>query len=325
MTVTPPPLSSTGATSAGGLTNPVIDGFGSEPTGSGGAGISDVGAATSSWREFWRRYRKNKMAVIALVLLIVLIILAVFAGQIAPYRFDERPLTKTTPPSWDHLFGTDQIGRDIFSRVIYGARISLRIGILATIISVVIGVVAGAVSGFFGGWVDTLISRFVDVFLSIPYIVLAVSIAAVMGRSENTVIIVLGFTGWLAIQRVVRSSFLQLKELEFVEAATALGYGRWRIMFRHILPNALQPVIVYSAIAVGGAILSEAALSFLGAGPVDPTPAWGLMVFTAKGRLKPAPYELLFPAVAIVITVLVFLLIGDGLRDALDPKMKNRS
>jgi len=321
MTVTPPPLPSPGgAAAAGGI---VTDGPGLVP--GGGAGIADVGAATSSWREFWARYRKNKMAVAALVLLIVLMILAVFADQIAPYRFDERPLSKTTPPSWDHLFGTDQIGRDILSRVIYGARISLRIGIVATLMSVVIGVVAGAVSGFFGGLVDTLISRLVDVFLSIPYIVLAVSIAAVLGRSENTVIIVLGLTGWLSIQRVVRSSFLQLKELEFVEAATALGYGRWRIMFRHILPNALQPVIVYSAIAVGSAILAEAALSFLGAGPTDPTPAWGLMVSTAKGRLKPAPYELLFPAGAIVITVLAFMLIGDGLRDALDPKMKNRS
>lgn len=318
MTVTPPPLPGPGP--AGLL---VTDGPGSMP--GGGAGIADVGAATSSWREFWSRYRKNKMAVAALGLLIVLMILAVFADQIAPYRFDERPLSKTTPPSWDHLFGTDQIGRDILSRVIYGARISLRIGIVATFMSVVIGVVAGAVSGFFGGLVDTLISRLVDVFLSIPYIVLAVSIAAVLGRSENTVIIVLGLTGWLSIQRVVRSSFLQLKELEFVEAATALGYSRGRIMFRHILPNALQPVIVYSAIAVGSAILAEAALSFLGAGPTDPTPAWGLMVSTAKGRLKPAPYELLFPAGAIVITVLAFMLIGDGLRDALDPKMKNRS
>lgn len=317
MSITPPDLSAGGGM-AGLASDPVLPG-------SGGAGISDVSAPRAGWRDFWTRYRKNKMAVVALVLLFVLIFLAVFADFVAPYRFDERPLTATSPPSWAHPFGTDNIGRDVLSRVIYGARISLRVGILSTVMSVAIGVVAGAVAGFFGGWIDALISRIVDVFLSIPYIVLAVSIAAVMGRSENTVIIVIGLIGWLAIQRVVRSSFLQLKELEFVEAATALGYSRWRIMFRHILPNAMQPVIIYAAITVGGAILSEAALSFLNVGPIDPTPAWGLMVSQAKGRLKPAPYELLFPAGAIVITVLVFLLIADGLRDALDPKMKNRS
>lgn len=308
---------------------PVAPGTGAnaplDPLAGGQAGIADVGAPASSWRDFWHRFAQNRLALISLVVLGLLVILALFADVIAPYRFDQRVVGSTSPPSWDHPFGTDQIGRDIMSRVIYGIRISLRVGVLATLISVVIGIIAGAVSGFFGGWIDTVISRLVDVFLSIPYVVLAVSIAAVLGRSENTIIIVLGVTGWLAIQRIVRSSFLQLKEQEFVEAATALGYGRRRIMFRHILPNALQPIIVYSAIAVGSAILAEAALSFLGAGPIDPTPSWGLMVNTAKGRLKPAPYELLFPAGAIVITVLVFLLIGDGLRDALDPKMKNRS
>jgi peptide/nickel transport system permease protein len=290
----------------------------------GQAGIADVGTYVSSWREFWSRFKQNRLALGALVFLLLLLLLAIFADWVAPYGFSERPLKINTPPSWDHPFGTDQIGRDIMSRVIYGARISLRIGVLATVMSTSIGIVAGAVSGFFGGWVDSVISRIVDVFLAIPYIVLAVSIAAVMGRSENSVIIILGLTGWLFVQRIVRSSFLQLKEQEFVEAATALGFNRWRIMFRHILPNALQPIIVYAAIAVGSAILAEAALSFLGAGPVDPTPAWGLMVSTAKGRLKPAPYELLFPAIAIVVTVLSFLLIGDGLRDALDPKLKNR-
>jgi peptide/nickel transport system permease protein len=302
---------------------PAETGTALDPT-SGQAGIADVGAYRSSLREFWSRFCQNRLALGALVVLGLIALLAVFADLIAPYGFAERPLRTTTPPSWDHPFGTDQIGRDILSRVIYGARISLRIGIVATFISVVIGVVAGALAGYLGGWADTIISRLVDVFLAIPYIVLAVSIAAVMGRSENSVIIILGFTGWLAIARIVRSSFIQLKEQEFVEAATALGFGGGRIMFRHILPNALQPIIVYAAIAVGAAILAEAALSFLGAGPVDPTPAWGLMVSTAKGRLKPAPYELLFPALAIVITVLSFLLIGDGLRDALDPKLKNR-
>jgi peptide/nickel transport system permease protein/oligopeptide transport system permease protein len=200
--------------------------------------------------------------------------------------------------------------------------VSLKIGIAATAIALAIGLLMGAVSGFFGGIIDTLIMRFTDIFLAIPYIVLAVAIASVLGRSENTVIVVLGFTGWLGICRIVRSSFLSLKQLEYVEAATALGYSRWRIMFRHILPNALQPIIVYGTIAIGTVILSEAALSFLGVGPVDPTPAWGLMVSDGKSLLANAPHLLFFPGMAIFITVLAFVFVGDGLRDALDPKLK---
>ena len=166
----------------------------------------------------------------------------------------------------------------MFSRVVYGARVSLRIGILATAISLVIGVLLGAVAGFSGGSTGTLIMRLTDVFLAIPYIVLAVAIATVLGRSENSIIIILGLIGWMSITRIVRASFLSLKQLEYVEAATALGFSRLRIMFRHILPNALQPIIVYGTIAIGSVILTEAALSFLGVGPQDPTPAWGLMV-----------------------------------------------
>ena len=166
--------------------------------------------------------------------------------------------------------------------------------------------------------------RITDIFLSIPYIVLAIAIATVFGRSENSVIIVLGVTGWLAICRIVRAQFLQLKQLEYVEAAQALGYKGSRIMFKHILPNSLQPIIVYGTIAIGGAILAEAALSFLGVGPVDPTPAWGLMVSQGKGDLANAPHLVFFPGLAIAITVLAFVLVGDGLRDALDPKLKDR-
>ena len=225
-------------------------------------------------------------------------------------------------PSMDHYFGTDTIGRDVFSRVVFGSRVSLKIGIAATSIALVIGLFLGAIAGFFGGLVDTLIMRITDIFLAIPYIVLAVAIASLLGRSENTVILVLGLTGWLGICRIVRSSFLSLKQLEYVEAARALGYSKWRIMFRHILPNALQPIIVYGTIAVGSVILSEAALSFLGVGPTDPTPAWGLMVSDAKGVMAVAPHMLFFPGMAIFITVLAFVFIGDGLRDALDPKLK---
>jgi peptide/nickel transport system permease protein len=188
--------------------------------------------------------------------------------------------------------------------------------------TVVIGVFLGAVAGFFGGLLDTLIMRITDIFLAVPYIVLAVAIASLFGRSENTVILVLGLTGWLGICRIVRASFLSLKQLEYMEAARALGYSRLRMMFRHMLPNALQPIIVYATIEVGTVILAEAALSFLNVGPVDPTPAWGLMVSQGKGALPVAPHMMFFPGMAIFLTVLALVFIGDGLADALDPKLK---
>jgi peptide/nickel transport system permease protein len=247
---------------------------------------------------------------------------AIFAPLIAPFSYTELAGDSREPPSLDHLFGTDRIGRDLFSRVVYGARVSLRIGVAATAISLVIGVAIGSISGFFGGVVDMVLMRFTDVLLAIPYIILAVAIATVVGRSENSVILILGVTGWLGIARIVRASFLSLKQLEYVEAARALGFSRWRIMFRHIMPNALQPIIVYGTITVGSVILAEAALSFLSVGPQEPTPAWGLMVADGKGLLVPSPHVLMFPAAAIALTVMAFVFVGDGLRDALDPKLK---
>jgi ABC-type dipeptide/oligopeptide/nickel transport system permease subunit len=271
----------------------------------------------------WRRFRQNKMAMAGLVFICIAALAAIFAPLIAPFSITQRDIGHYRQgPSTAHWFGTDTIGRDVFSRVVYGARVSLKIGVLASVISLVIGVLLGATAGFFGGILDTIISRITDVFLSIPYIVLAVAIASILGRSETTVILVLGLTGWLSICRIVRSSFLSLKQLEYVEAAIALGYNRRRIMFRHILPNALQPIIVYGTISVGSVILAEAALSFLGVGPQEPTPAWGLMVAEGKSLLAVAPHLLYFPGAAIFLTVVSLVFMGDGLRDALDPKLK---
>jgi len=289
----------------------------------GDTDVGDLGAARPLRSDVWRRFRRNKLALLGLGIIIVLVLTAIFAPLIAPYSFTQRASGEfRSPPSSDHWFGTDSIGRDVFSRIVFGARVSLRIGFTATAIALLIGLTMGAIAGYVGGVVDTLIMRIVDIFLAIPYIVLAVAIATVAGRSENSVILVLGLTGWLGICRIVRSSFLSLREQEYVEAARALGYGSWRIMFRHILPNALQPIIVYGTIAVGSVILSEAALSFLQVGPIDPTPAWGLMVFAGKSSLSNAPHLLFFPGAAIFITVLAFVFVGDGLRDALDPKLK---
>ena len=295
--------------------------------GSGEAGISDVaGSGRSSASDIWRRFRKNRLALLGLTFILVLVVMALFAPAIAPYGPTERISgANRLSPSGDHLFGTDRIGRDVFSRIVFGARVSLKVGILATAISLTIGVVLGAIAGFFGRTLDTIVMRITDVFLSIPYIVLAVAIAGLIsgGRgNENTVIVILGLTGWLAITRIVRASFLSLKQMEYVEAATALGFSKWRIMFRHILPNAAQPIIVYGTIAIGGVILSEAALSFLAVGVQPPTPAWGLMVAEGKGDLVNSPHLLFFPGAAIFTTVLAFVFVGDGLRDALDPKLK---
>lgn len=288
--------------------------------------VPELTAARPLRVDVWRRFKKNRLALVGLAFIVFLFLVAVLADVIAPYSITERPGSAVGAfrqgPSSDFWFGTDSIGRDVFSRIVYGARVSLRIGVLATAIALVIGLAFGAVAGFFGGLTETLIMRVTDVFLAIPYIVLAVAIAAVFGRSENAIILVLGVTGWLGVARIVRSSFLQLKQLEYVEAATSLGFGRARIMFRHILPNALQPIIVYGTIAIGSTILAEAALSFLGVGPQDPTPAWGLMVSQGKGDLANAAHLVFFPGAAIGLTVLSFVLVGDGLRDALDPRLK---
>lgn len=297
--------------------------------GGGAVGLDDVPdlqAARPLRVDVWRRFKQNRLALAGLGFIIFIILVAVFADLVAPYSFRERPGSASSAfrqsPDSEFWFGTDAIGRDVFSRIVYGARVSLRIGISATSIALVIGLVLGSIAGFFGGFVETLIMRITDIFLAIPYIVLAVAVAAVFGRSENAIILVLGFTGWLGVARIVRSSFLQLKQLEYVEAATALGFSRPRIMFRHILPNALQPIIVYGTIAIGTTILAEAALSFLGVGPQDPTPAWGLMVAQGKGDLASASHLVFFPGAAIGLTVLSFVLVGDGLRDALDPRLK---
>jgi peptide/nickel transport system permease protein len=294
------------------------------PTTVSGPAAGDVfSAETRPMRtEVWRRFRRNRMAMAGLIFLVLLCVAAIFAPLITRYSPTERVPQYRQGPSTAHWFGTDAIGRDMFARVIYGARVSLKIGFTATAMTIVIGLLIGATSGFFGGWIDTALMRVTDVFLAIPYIVLAIAIATVFGRSVNSVIVVLGLTSWLGLSRIVRASFLSLKQQEYVEAARALGYSRTRVVFRHILPNALQPIIVYGTIAVGSVILAEAALSFLGVGPQDPTPSWGLMVSQGKGDVASAFHLLAFPGGAICLTVLAFVLIGDGLRDALDPKLR---
>jgi ABC-type dipeptide/oligopeptide/nickel transport system permease subunit len=273
-------------------------------------------------RDAWRRFRRNKLAMLGLAIVVLLIVVAVAAPLVA--RQD--PLTISgqlrQPPSVEHWFGTDAVGRDLFARVVHGARVSLTVGILSSLIATIIGVLVGAVAGFYGRWIDAFLMRATDVLLAFPYFIMAVAIITVVGRGQGTVIVVLGLTGWLGIARVLRSSFIQLKEMEFIEASRAVGVSNLRIMVRHLLPNAIQPVIVYATLSVGTAVLAEAALSFVGAGITEPTPSWGLMVNQGRKFVTSAPHLLFFPGGAIFIMVLSFLFIGDGLRDALDPKLR---
>lgn len=284
----------------------------------------DGRAETPARRDTWHRFRRNRLAVVGLIVIALLVLAAVFAPLITP-----SPTALGAPdeagragPSLDHWFGTDPIGRDLFTRVVYGTRISLRIGIVAVTIATTIGVVVGAVAGYRGGLVDNALMRITDMFLAFPVVLAGLVLATVLGPGEGTVILVLAFLAWMPIARLLRGGVLQAKEREYVEAARAAGCGDWRILTQHILPNTIQPVIVFSTILVGTAILTEAALSFLNVGVRPPAAAWGLMVNEGRGFLRTSPHLLFFPAAAIVVTVMSFVFVGDGLRDALDPRLR---
>lgn len=281
------------------------------------------------WGDAWRRLRKNRLAILGLGWIVIVVLIAVTAdlwvpGAFAdPLKIDTTPGASLQPPSLEHPFGTDKLGRDVFARVVYGARVSLAVGIIAVSISLMIGVLLGAISGYFGGLADTLVMRSADVFFAFPYILFAIALIAVLGPGYQNVFIAIGILGWPGIARVFRSSILAVKQNEYVEAARAMGASHVRILFRHIMPNAIAPIIVYATMSVGGAIITEAALSFLGMGVQPPTPSWGLMLSDAKALMFSAPWLTIWPGFAILTTVLAFVLMGDGLRDALDVKMKD--
>ena len=293
-------------------------------TSAAGAVLTDAeaGQGASLRGDVWRRFRRNKLAVAGLIVIAVMVFSAIFAPLVTSYSPSALGSVSRAKPSLKHWFGTDVLGRDLFTRVVYGARVSLKIGILAVLIASSIGLVVGAVTGFYGGKIDGLLMRTTDIFLSFPYILAAIVIITVIGRGEGSVILVLGLLGWMSIARLFRASVLQAKQAEYIEAARAVGCSDFRLITRHILPNAIQPVIVYATIFVGTAVLAEAALSFLGAGVTEPTPAWGYMVAAGRSYLFTAPHLLFFPAAAILITVMAFVFVGDGLRDALDPRLR---
>lgn len=286
------------------------------------------------WGDAIYRLRRNTLAVAALIWICIVVVAAVTADLWVtrtfgdPLTIDTRTATATRlqPPSLAHPFGTDDLGRDIFGRVVYGARVSLTVGVLAVAISVAIGIVLGALSGFYGGLLDAIIMRVTDIFLAFPYILFAILILAVLpqdARGIAPVTFTIGFLGWPSFARLFRSSVLSVKENDYVAAGRALGASDLRLIFRHITPNAIAPVIVYATMSIGGAILTEAALSFLGLGVQPPQVSWGQMIEMSRGFLVTQPGLVLWPGLAILTTVLAFTLLGDGVRDALDVKMKD--
>lgn len=270
----------------------------------------------------------NRLTVIGLVIVVVLVIVALFAPWIATYDVGATNLSmRYLPPSAAHWFGTDSTGRDIFSRVVFGARISLQVGIIVVTVSAIIGTFLGAIAGYYGGWVDRVVSGYVfNVFLAFPGLLLAIAMVAFLGAGLNKLILALCIIGWVGYARLIRGQVLKVREYDFVQAARALGASDARILFIHILPNAIQPLIVQASLGMAGAVLSEAALSFLGLGVPPPAPSWGVMIEEARdlSTLQAAPHALIFPGIAIALTVLAFNFIGDGLREHLDPRQRAR-
>lgn len=291
----------------------------------GGAVVAKTGVTL--WSDARRRFSKNKLAMLGLLIVVCVILVAATAPVIAPYdpvKIDTANLDKTSlqPPSLRHPMGTDIFGRDIFSRIIWGSRVSLEVGIVAVGIMIILGLVFGAVAGYYGTFLDAIVMRLADIFFAFPYVLGAILLITIMGRGLRNTFIAIGILGWPTIARIFRSSILSVKETDYVEAARALGASDLRIIIKHILPNSIAPIIVYGTMAVGGAIITEAALSFLGLGVQPPKPAWGYMLADSRSYFATAPWLMWFPGLAIVITVLGFMLLGDGLRDAIDPRMK---
>lgn len=287
--------------------------------------------ARTLWSDAWKRLKKNKLAVIGAVWIVFVVLVALTADLWAPQLLGSPTDIDTTtvaqssklPPSPEHPFGTDATGRDQLVRVIYGSRVSLTVGVIATLISTGIGLVMGALAAFYGGWFDTIIMRLADMFLAIPYTLFVITMLAVMGQGIQNVFIAIGVLGWPSIARVFRSAILSVKENDYVDAARAMGASDLRIIARHIFPNSVASIVVYATMNIGGAILTESALSYLGMGVTPPTPSWGIMIQDGQTFLQTQPWLMIMPGLAILSTVLAFTLLGDGLRDALDVKMKD--
>lgn len=273
----------------------------------------------------YKRLRRNKLAVAALAILVLFTLASVFAPLITSYDRDQVDMANAyAKPSGEHWLGTDDLGRDTFTRLVYGGRVSLSVGLVSTAISLMIGVVLGSIAGYFGGWVDSLIMRIVDIFMCFPFFVIAIAIAAVLGPSIYNVMLISGILSWTRICRIVRAEVMAIKGREFIEAAISLGLESGEIIRRHILPNVLAPIIVYATLGIATGILSEAGLSFLGLGVKQPQPSWGNMLAAAQNLRSLRMHWWLWipPGLMVLTTILSINILGDGLRDAFDPKLK---
>lgn len=275
--------------------------------------------------EVCQRLARNKMAMLGLAILVVLVLCAVFADVIADYETKvvaQNIANRLKGPSAEHWFGTDEFGRDIFARIIHGSRVSLVVGLISVSVSLILGGILGAFAGFYGGRIDNVIMRVMDIFLAVPSILLAMTIVAALGSSLVNVMLAIGVSGIPTYARIVRAAVMSVKDQEFVEASRAIGASNVTTIFREIIPNCLAPIIVQATLSVAGAILSTASLSFIGLGVQPPDPEWGAMLSGGRNFLRDAVHLTLFPGLAIVITILALNLLGDGLRDALDPRLK---
>lgn len=279
--------------------------------------------SVSSWRDAWERLRMNKLAMTSLVIMILIIIMAIIGPIISEYDYDTNDLFNTNmPPSSEHWFGTDDLGRDVFVRTWMGARISLTVGLAAAAIDLLIGVIYGGIMGYFGGRVDEFMNKFAEILYSIPYLLVTILLLVVFEPSLGTIILALTITGWINMSWIVRGEIMQLKSREFVLASRSMGASAPRLLFRHLIPNAMGPIIVTLTLSVPSAIFAEAFLSFLGLGVQAPVASWGSMINDALSGWMYYPWRMLFPALFISLTMLAFNIFGDGLRDALDPKLK---
>ena len=280
------------------------------------------------FRESLYLLAKNKLSLAALIVLVVIVLAAILAPVIIPYPEDlvdaAHTEIKLLPPSAEHWMGTDELGRDIFSRVIYGARVSLTAALAAVGLSLLIGIPLGAIAGSFGGWVDNVIMRITDVFLSFPPLLLAIAMVALMGSSLNNAILAISLSWWPWYTRLIRGQAISVKERKFVQAAETIGTSRTRIIFKHIIPNCISPVIVQASMDIGGVILTVASLSFLSLGAQLPTPEWGLMISVGRRFFPDSWWYCIFPGLAIFVTVLCFNLLGDAIREILDPKTRKK-
>ena len=278
----------------------------------------------SRFSEVWRRLKKNKLAIASLIVLILLFLTALVAPLIAPYSYDQQDFSHSfAGPSREHLLGTDRLGRDILSRLLWGSRQSLQMGLYSTVIAAIVGIIIGSIAGFYGGWVDNLLMRFLDIYQGIPMFLLCVTLAAVLGPSLRNAVIAIGISSVPLFARLMRASVLTIGEAEYIESARAISASNFRIISKHLIPNAISPLIVSITMNMGSAVLAGAGLSFIGLGIEAPMPEWGAMISDARSFLRGHGMLAVYPGICIMITVLAFNLLGDGLRDALDPRLKN--